>query len=85
MLPEQELPVQVADVNGVHVDDVDVFEAHEGQILEEFTTEASGSNDKYFTSTLQKCQRVWRRLKTRVSKWTPTLEKFSNVIPVSGP
>ncbi len=38
-LPEQELPVQIADINCIHVNHVDVSEPHEGQILQKFTAQ----------------------------------------------
>lgn len=45
-LPEQELTVKVGDVDGVHIDDVNVFEAGQGQVLEDFTAQTTGTNDQ---------------------------------------
>lgn len=36
-LPEEELTIKIADIDGVHVDDMDVLEASEGEIREDFT------------------------------------------------
>lgn len=43
---KEELPVQVGDVNRVHVDDVDVAEAREGEVFEHFAAEAPGAHDE---------------------------------------
>lgn len=43
-LPKEKLPVQVADVDCVHVDDVNVFEAHQRQIGKDLASETSSSN-----------------------------------------
>ena len=37
--PKQELPVQIGDVDGVHVDHVDVLEAHIAQVLQQLTAQ----------------------------------------------
>ena len=44
-LPEQELSVKIANVDGIHVNDMNGFESHQRQILQEFTSEAAGSDD----------------------------------------
>lgn len=44
--PEQELPVQVRDVDGVKVDDVDVLHAGHGQVLEDLAAETAGADDQ---------------------------------------
>lgn len=43
---KEELPVQVGDVNCVHVDDVDVAEAREGEVFEHFAAQAPGAHDE---------------------------------------
>jgi len=40
--PEQELSVQIADVNGVHIDNVDVFEPRQSEVREDFASQTSG-------------------------------------------
>ena len=44
--PEQELSVQVADVDGVEVDDRDLREPREREALDQLTSDATGSNNK---------------------------------------
>jgi hypothetical protein len=44
-LPEEELAIEVGDVNGVHVDNVDVAKAGEGKVLQEFASQATGADD----------------------------------------
>ena len=53
--PEEELPVEVALLDHVHVGDGDTAalggvaaKAHEGKVFEEFTTNGSGSDNKPF-------------------------------------
>ena len=43
-MPEQKLPVQVAEINGIEIDDVDLAEAGEDQIFEQFAANAAGSH-----------------------------------------
>ena len=45
-LSEQELPVEVGQVNCVHVNHINVPEAHHGQVLEEFTAKPASPNDQ---------------------------------------
>ena len=45
LLPKQELSVEVADIDGVHVDQVDALEPHQGQVLEDLAPQAAGPND----------------------------------------
>lgn len=40
---EEELAVQVRDVDGVHVDDMDVLEAGEGKVFKDLAAEATGT------------------------------------------
>lgn len=47
MNPEEELSVEVGDVDGVHVDDVQVLEAGEGEVLEELAAQAAGPHDEH--------------------------------------
>ena len=43
VLPEEELPVEVRDVDGVEVDDLDVLETGEGEVLEKLATYSAGA------------------------------------------
>ena len=65
-LSEQELPVEVWQVNGVHVDHINVPEAHHGQVLEEFTAKPAGPNDQHLDVLQEEWQDLcwwseWRR------------------------
>lgn len=42
-MPEQELPVEIAEIDRVKVDDVDLAEAGENEVLEEFASYATGA------------------------------------------
>ena len=46
--PEQKLTIQVGDVNRVHVNDVYVTKAGEGQVFEKLATKTSCAYDKDF-------------------------------------
>lgn len=43
---EEELSVQVGQVNGIEVDDLDVAESDEDEILEEFATDPAGADNE---------------------------------------
>ena len=45
-LAEEELPVQVGQVDRVHVDHVDVPEAHHGEVLEKLAAQTAGADDE---------------------------------------
>ena len=45
-LAEEELPVQVGQVDRVHVDHVDVPEAHHGEVLEKLAAQTAGTDDE---------------------------------------
>ena len=46
--PEQELPIQVADVYRVHVNDVNVLEARQGEVGENLASETPCTDDEDF-------------------------------------
>ena len=46
-LPEQELAIQVGDVDGVHVDDVDAAEARQRQVLEQLAAQAARADAQH--------------------------------------
>ena len=47
-------PVQVTDVYGIHVDDMNVLEPGEGKVRQDLTTETSGTDDKNLALVPQK-------------------------------
>lgn len=47
-VPEKELPVQITDVNGIHVNDMDVLEPWQCEIGENLTTKATCTDDEDF-------------------------------------
>lgn len=44
--PEEELSVEVADIDRVHVNDVNVLEASQSEVGENLTTKATSADDK---------------------------------------
>jgi hypothetical protein len=44
--PEEELSVEVADINCVHIDNMNIFESKQGQILQNLTSKSTSSNYK---------------------------------------
>lgn len=46
LIAEQKLPIEVAEVDGVEVDDVDFAEAGEHKVLEQFAADATSSHHK---------------------------------------
>jgi len=66
-VPEQELPVEVGHVYGVHVNDVDVHEAWQGQVFEHFAAQTSCAHTKDLAVLwLDVLPQLWARLKA----WT---------------
>jgi hypothetical protein len=46
-VPEQELTVQVAQIDCIKVDDVNLAEAGQDQVLEQFASNAASANEKH--------------------------------------
>lgn len=46
-IPEQELAIQIAEVNCVHVDHIDIFEARKSQILQDFTAKTTCTDNEH--------------------------------------
>ena len=46
--PKEKLPVQIANVDSVHVDYMDVLEPGQGQVGQDLTTKTTRTNDKNF-------------------------------------
>lgn len=47
LLAEQKLPVQVAQINRVKVNDVDLAKAGEHNVLEQFASDSAGADQEY--------------------------------------
>ena len=43
LVPEKELPIQIAEVNGIKVDDMDFAKAGQDKVFEQFAADASSS------------------------------------------
>ena len=43
---EEELAIEVAEVDGVEIDDVDLAEAGQGEVLEEFAADAACADEQ---------------------------------------
>lgn len=54
-LAKQKLSIEIGQVDGVHVDDVNVREAHVGEVFEQLAAESAGAHDQKFdlTQTLE--------------------------------
>jgi hypothetical protein len=55
LIPEKELPIEVAEVDGVEVDDVDLAKAGEDEVLEKLASDSSGAyhqNTRLYPRTL---------------------------------
>ena len=59
--PEEKLAVQVGNVDRVHVDDMYIVKAAEGEVLENLASQSAGADDKYLALISEKvfclCQR----------------------------
>lgn len=45
-VPEQELAIEIADVNCVHVDDMDVLEAEQREVRQDLASQTSSADDE---------------------------------------
>ena len=80
LLPEEKLSIQVADVDGVHVDQVNVLEAHEGQVLQKLASQTSGPDDKDLAWLPQEVKHLRRRLEVGMSEGTFQMYQFNIVM-----
>ena len=46
-MSEQELAVEIAEVDGININDVNFFETGENEILEELASDATGANHQH--------------------------------------
>jgi hypothetical protein len=79
--PKQELPIQIGHINGVHIDDVDVAKAHEGEIFQQLASETAGADDEDATHLPQEGQRFRRRFERRMIEGPFAREHFAQVGP----
>jgi hypothetical protein len=48
-LPKKKLPIQIADVDGVHINDVNILKPRKCEVRENFAPQPSSTNDQYLT------------------------------------
>lgn len=60
---EEELPVEVGDIDGVEVDDVDISKARERQVLEQLAAKATSTHYKHACHLTDKGEHLRHRLK----------------------
>jgi hypothetical protein len=65
--PEEELAVQVGDVDGVHVDHMDVLEAEQGEVLQDLAAQSTGTNDENLARVAE--ERLDLRNKSQSFAW----------------
>lgn len=46
-VPKEELPIEVGNLDGVHVDDIDVLEARQSQVLEQFAAQPTSPHHQH--------------------------------------
>ena len=85
LLAEQELPVQVGQVYGIHVYHSNLSKPHESKVLQEFATQPSGSDHKYLTVLQEELQYIRRRIEGCRSKRSSTLQDLTDMGPASWP
>jgi hypothetical protein len=47
LLAEEELPVEIAEVNGIEVDNMNFSEAGKDEVLEQFASDAAGADHQH--------------------------------------
>ena len=52
--PKKKLPIQVTNIDGVHVDHMNILETGQGEICKDFTTQTARSDDKDFALIAEK-------------------------------
>lgn len=80
-LAKQKLPVQVGQIDGVHVDDMHVAEAHHGQVLEQLAAQPAGADHQQFARVLQKVQYAGTRFEVRMTERAGTFQDLLQVAP----
>ena len=54
LLPKEELAVEITQVDGIQVDDMNFAETGQDQVLEELATDSAGTDEK--NARLEECQ-----------------------------
>lgn len=45
--PEEKLPIEVADIDSIHINDMNVLEAHERQVRKDLASQTSSTDHQY--------------------------------------
>lgn len=48
--PEQKLPIQIRQINGVHIDHMNITKAHQSKVLQKLAAKTAGSDHQHLTS-----------------------------------
>ena len=75
-LPEQKLSIEVGQIYGVHVDDVDLAETHEGQVLEQFASQPTSADDEDAHVLQHDVQQLRRRLELGMGQRAAALQNL---------
>jgi hypothetical protein len=81
IVPEQELPVEVGYVYGVHVYYIDVDKARKSQVLQDLAPKPSCPYAQHSAVLLQELSQLWTRLKAWTNKVSITCQKLVYVDP----
>ena len=65
LMPEEELAIEIAEIDGVEIDNVDLTETCEYEVLEELAPDPSSSYEKY------------ARLRGELSARLPSMDRLS--------
>jgi len=87
-LPEQELTVEVGNIDGIHVNNMDVLEARQGQVGQNLATESTSSNDKDLDLISEKVldlRKTMRGTNTTSGLATRTMSPAAKPSSVRGP
>jgi len=47
ILPKQELPIEIADINRVHINHMNIFEPRECQVGQDFASQTTSADHQY--------------------------------------
>lgn len=79
--PEQELAVEVGNINGVHVNDIYVPKALQGQVLQQLAAEAASTHAQHAGILLQELQQRWTWLKSGPCDLARACEQLPEIRP----
>jgi len=80
--PEQKLSVQVTDVDGIHVDDVNVGKPQQSQILQNFATQPAGSDHKNLARLTYEIFGRGASFEGGIGHWPGTIEQLIDMVIV---